>query len=193
MRPRWATWIEAGAVAAFAVLAAALALRLLGEPLSWSVGAWALAGYALADVASGLTHWFCDSFFREDTPVIGRLLIQPFREHHRDPQGMTRHGFLELTGNSALGLLPVLGAALLWRPPPAAQTLFLSFAVALFATNLFHRWAHEARVPRWIAWLQGCRLILHPADHAVHHRPPHRGAYGVTHGWANFLLNRVLR
>lgn len=193
MRPRWAWILEAAAVAAFAALAGAVALRLGRSPWDVGVPAGALAGYLAADLASGLTHWFCDSFYQEDSPLIGRLLIQPFREHHRDPAGMTRHGFLELSGNSALGLLPVLGVGLLWGRAAGVDAFLLAFALALFLTNHFHKWAHQERVPAWIAALQRARLILRPEAHAVHHRPPHRGAYGVTNGWANVLLDRVLR
>ncbi len=144
-------------------------------------------------MASGLTHWFCDTFFREDTPGIGPMLIHPFREHHRDPAAMTRHGFLELTGNSCLGVLPVLGLAW-WKP---WSFLFdagvIAFALALFGTNLFHKWAHSARVPRVVGWLQKAHVILNPARHAVHHAPPNKGAYCVTNGWMNALLDRILR
>lgn len=193
MRPRYATVLETAAILALATGCGALGWRLWTSGFSWGVAGGLLAGYVLADVASGLTHWFCDTFFEETTPVIGPLLIQPFREHHRDPRGMTRHGFLELTGNSALGLLPVVGLSLLWPIPAWASAAVLTFALALFATNLFHKWAHAESVPRAIAWLQACRLILHPAHHAAHHQPPHQKAFGVTNGWANILLNRVLR
>jgi hypothetical protein len=197
VRSRWIFALEAFALAAFGALVSLIALRLCRDVSGWSqapllLGA-AIAGYALADVASGLTHWFCDSFFREDTPGIGPLLIFPFREHHRDPAGMTRHGFLELTGNSALALLPLLGAVAAFPPPAAANAGVLAFAFALFATNFFHKWAHSATVPGWVACLQRCRLILRPEAHAVHHRPGNQGAYGVTNGWMNALLDRVLR
>lgn len=193
MRPRYATVLETAAILALAGGCGVLGWRLWGAGFTWGAAGGALLGYLLADVASGLTHWFCDTFFQETTPVIGPLLIQPFREHHRDPRGMTRHGFLELTGNSALGLLPVVGLSLAWPIPPWAAAAVLVFALALFATNLFHKWAHAESVPRVIGWLQAARLILHPGHHAVHHRPPHQKAFGVTNGWANILLNRVLR
>src|SRR5262249_12711640 len=138
------------------------------------------AGYALADVASGLTHWVCDSFFEETTPGIGPVLIHPFREHHRDPAAMTSHGFLELTGNSCIGVAPVLALAV-WRPwSPVFDAGLIAFALALFATNFFHKWAHASRVPKGIAWLQKWHLILNPRRHAVHHAPPNKRAYCVT-------------
>ena len=115
MRPRLLLVLESAAIAAFSALIGVLAQRLWRGAPGWDQAPAlllaALGGYLLADVASGLTHWFCDSFFREDTPLIGPVLIHPFREHHRDPAAMTRHSFLELTGNSCLGVLPVLALA----------------------------------------------------------------------------------
>ncbi len=150
-----------------------------------------VVGYLAADLVSGLVHWFCDRFFEEDSPVIGAVLIHPFREHHRDPLAMTRHGFLELTGNSCLGLLPVLGAAWWWgAPAEGAAAVFaygalLVFALAAFATNLFHKWAHALRVPPAVAWLQDRHVILPASAHIVHHRAGYSGAYCVTAGWMN--------
>jgi ubiquitin-conjugating enzyme E2 variant len=196
MRSRWFVLLEGGAVTLFFALLGLLAARLArgfseGNQALWILPAVA-AGYALADVASGLIHWFCDRFFEETTPGIGPLLIHPFREHHRDPSAMTRHGFLELTGNSCLGVAPLLGLAV-WRPgSPAVDAGLLAFALALFATNLFHKWAHSAEVPKTVAWMQKRHLILNPEHHAVHHAPPNRTAYCVTSGWMNALLDRIL-
>src|SRR5262245_21619986 len=89
MRSRWIPALEGTAVVLFAVLVALLGTRAVREAEgAASIPALllaAVAGYAFADVASGLVHWFCDTFFRETTPGIGPLLIRPFREHHRDP------------------------------------------------------------------------------------------------------------
>jgi len=197
MRCRWIVLLEAGAVTGFFVLLGFLCARMVRgageiEQVALLLLA-AAAGYALADVASGLTHWFCDTFFREDTPGIGPVLIHPFREHHRDPAALTRHGFLELTGNSCLGVLPVLGLAL-WKPwSLIVDAGLMAFALALFGTNLFHKWAHSEQVPRVVAWLQKTHLILNPARHAVHHAPPNKTAYCVTNGWMNAVLDRILR
>jgi ubiquitin-conjugating enzyme E2 variant len=197
MRSRWITALELVAVGAFFALVGLLGARMCRDAPDGAGAAWlilpAAAGYALADVASGLTHWFCDSFFREDTPGIGPVLIHPFREHHRDPAAMTRHGFLELTGNSCLGVAPILGLAI-WHPwSPVVDAGLLTFALALFGTNLFHKWAHSEQVPRVVSWLQKCHLILNPARHQVHHTPPNKTAYCVTSGWMNGFLDRILR
>lgn len=197
----WTAWLEACGVGAVVCLLGVLGVRLAQSVDSGASAVVALiaavAGYFLADVATGAVHWFCDTFFEEDTPVIGALVIAPFREHHRDPLGMTRHVFLELTGNSCLALTAVV-AAVLWFGPrsssgsiSAAAIYGFTFALALAAgaTNLFHRWAHEPEPPRAIRALQRSGWILSSVHHAQRHAPPHDAAYCVTNGWANAMLD----
>lgn len=187
--------MELSATAAFAVLIALLIVRLGWNLTRLSILLpGAAAGYLAADLVSGLVHYFCDNFFAEDSPLIGALLIHPFREHHRDPLKMTTHGFLELTGNSCLGMLAPLACALCWsdRIPPLFETGFLFFCLALFATNQIHKWAHADGVPRAVRWLQEHRIILRPSHHQVHHQNGYGGAYCITCGWMNRPLDRVL-
>jgi ubiquitin-conjugating enzyme E2 variant len=190
-RPKHAVVIEAVSVCLFLVLIATGLVRLAaslqnrGDLLRCILAI--PAGWLAADFASGLVHWFADSFLEEHTPWIGPLLIQPFREHHRDPQAMTRHGFLELTGNSCLVLVPVIGAALAMPLSVFAQAFAVTFALGLFATNLFHKWAHDSAAPALVRWLQGRWLILPPVHHHRHHSLADGACYCVTTGWANGL------
>ena len=152
------------------------------------------AGYFLADAMTGTVHWFCDTFFEETTPVIGRALIAPFREHHRDPLGMTRHGFLELTGNSCLALAPLLTLFLFLAPAQsrlALEAFVFALAGAAGATNVFHRWAHDPLPPAGVRWLHRLGIVLTPSRHARHHTPPFAAAYCVTSGWMNGVCDRL--
>src|SRR5215469_5041437 len=169
MRSVWIRGLESVAILVFVALFATLAWHLesslrLGSNLAriWIELAGLLIGYLCGDLLSGLAHWFCDNFFLEDSPIIGSLLIKPFREHHRDPAGITTHGFLELTGNSCLAMLPVLGAGYWWRSSfsPLWETALLMTCASLFATNLVHKWAHASIVPGPVRWLQRRGLIL---------------------------------
>ncbi len=190
--------IDGLSVLTFVLAWAAVALRLPDAPAGgagWLVGSALLLGYALADFASGLVHWLADRHFDPRTPLLGSLLIAPFREHHASPDAITRHGFLEVTGNNALvTLLPAL--VLIVHPAPEGSPgwLFvhlalLSLAVSVIVTNLFHRWAHVAKPPRAIRLLQHAGLILSPERHACHHQKSHDRAYCVTSGWLNPLLD----
>jgi hypothetical protein len=210
--------LDVASVAGFAVASGALALRLWTVP--WEtphllqIVLGAALGYVAADIVSGVVHWFCDTFFHEDTPVIGRAFIHPFREHHADPLAITRHGFFEVNGNNCLAMLPLLvvvlaigapeapgamGAPTASDAPGAAeavpalflQSLVLGFALATFATNQFHKWAHQERPSAVVGWLQGTGFVLSPEHHRLHHSDPYRQAFCITAGWLDPLLDRA--
>ena len=200
-RPGWLAPIEWAAMTAASALWIILALRLAGTESTSSRWGWVVVGVALgylaADFFSGIVHWFCDTFFEETTPLIGRMLIEPFREHHRDALAMTRHGLAEIAGNSCLAVAPLLGAVAFLAPPAtgaplslAAHAALLSFAVGAVITNQFHKWAHLPAPPRTVSRLQRAGLVLRPAHHAGHHRTQAE-AYCVATGWLNPVLDRI--
>jgi ubiquitin-conjugating enzyme E2 variant len=151
-------------------------------------------GVLIADFASGVVHWLADEFFHEDTPVLGTLLIRPFREHHRDPLAITRHGWLEVSGNNALVCLPLLawvwGGTAAAAPGPPWTAVVLTTTLAVVLTNQVHKWAHAERVPRIVAALQSRGILLSPQRHARHHERLDR-AYCVTTGWLNAPLDAI--
>ncbi len=198
-RPRWLPVLEASAIALFAALAASLGWRLwttAGVESWWVIAISVPIAFLLADLASGMVHWFCDTFFEEDS-AAGRIFIAPFREHHRDPMALTRHGFLERNGNSSLAAVPPLGGAWWAEWPAAGSTLeifgasvLLFLAVAVLVTNEIHRWAHSVAPPRAALWMQRRGLILSPNGHALHHATGST-AYCITLGWLNGPLDRM--
>src|SRR4029453_4389652 len=94
-RPRSQVALEAGALATACTLLAVLAGRVvqdLGGGAEIAALAAGIAGGSLCgDFFTGCAPWFGDSFFEGESPFIGPVLTQPFREHHRDPLAMTRH------------------------------------------------------------------------------------------------------
>ena len=101
--------LEIAGIVAFASLEAWLGfdvVRHLNGGLDWLwLGLALVLGYVLADLASGLIHWLFDRYGTADTPVVGRNFVQPFREHHIDPKGITRHDFIETNGNNCIATL----------------------------------------------------------------------------------------
>lgn len=163
-------------------------------------GVSAVLAYVFADFLSGLVHWAGDTFFKHDTPVIGAAFIRPFREHHLDPKAITNHTFLETNGNNCLAMLGLLMP--LWfvgRPAPGSTAVpffwFQIFAffvsLAVFATNQFHKWAHQDDPLALVRWLQRAGLILPPHRHDIHHTAPHDKSYCITVGWLNPWLDRT--
>lgn len=189
----WSAIVEHAGTVACLVLFAAVAGRvgpLLVREHDWpGLVAAGLAAYVAADLVSGAVHWFCDRFGTERTPVIGPSVIEPFREHHRDPLAITRRGFVAVNASNLLAVLPVLALAGLGEPS-LGHAFLLVFALAVGLTNQLHKWAHAPRVPRAVAWLHRTRLIMPPDHHARHHRGETH-AFCVTSGWCNPLLDRL--
>jgi len=188
-------------ISALAILVIELAV-ILGR-ISTSIDGWrdvvwmvpaAFLGVLLTDFISGVVHWLCDTFGDETTPILGRHLIAPFREHHRAPGAMTQHGMLRVNHNNCVGIVIVLGVCL-WLDGPEPDgpvfgyTFLLAFACAVYLTNTIHRWAHQSQPPAVARWLQRLGLAITAAHHARHHVAG-RGSYCITTGWLNPLLDR---
>ncbi len=152
----------------------------------------AVLGYLAADFFSGFVHFMGDSFFHESTPIIGNAFISPFREHHTDPEAITRHDFVETNGNNCLASILILPIAFLLLPLyPLVSAFIFFFLLSIFATNQFHKWAHQKHPNQTVQVLQKLGLILSPKRHVLHHTPPYHSDFCITVGWLNPVLNRL--
>lgn len=185
--------IGAAAMLASLGVAAFASVRAVGG--WWWIPLAVVLGVSAADFATGAVHWFCDRFFSEGTPLIGPVLIRPFREHHVDPQAMVQHGALELHANSCMPVVAALalGYALPWtaRDAPFSSVCLFFFLLTSAGTNQFHKWAHASSRSLGVRWLQRHGLILSPERHTRHHSGGFRQSYCMTTGWLNPLLDRI--
>lgn len=173
-------------VAVWALLRASSGLDVIGV---FAV----LLGYVAADFVCGALHWYCDEMADVSWRWIGPSFIRPFRDHHERPEALTEHDVFELCGNNAIASVVILGAALPWAPhAPHLALGVTAFALAVLATNVFHRWAHTASPPPIVRALQKARAVLSPEEHAHHHALLDR-AYCVTSGWTNPILDAAIR
>lgn len=183
--------------AMMAVLATQVVRGYAANGTPWRVAAVVIAGYLAADLASGLVHFLADNFGSPDTPFIGTSFVLPFRQHHVDPMGITRHGFFDANGNNALVCLPVLIPIVLFVPISTSVMGYgfglFSFVMlfAVFLTNQTHKWAHMDEAPSVIRWMQGAGIILSKSHHDVHHRSPFNTHYCITVGAWNSLFERL--
>jgi ubiquitin-conjugating enzyme E2 variant len=188
--------VEAASLAAAAIALTCLIVRLgPAVGLVWWLPLVVLAAGVVADLMSGVVHWIADTWGHEAWPVIGARLLRPFRVHHLNPDDMLGRGFLDLNGDVALLTLPLLATA--WLLPTesqaglAAATFFTAWAAWALPTNQVHQWAHMARPPRPVRWLQRARVILPPAVHRVHHASPYATHYCIATGWNNAWTART--
>lgn len=156
-----------------------------------------LFGYIGADFFSGLAHFLGDTFGTEETPLLGQTFIKPFREHHIDPKGMTKHDFIETSGNNCIVSIPVLLVVYYFVDIKLSLLhyfLYSSFTFlmfAIFVTNQIHKWAHIDHPGKFIHFLQYNHLILSPEHHQIHHTEPFDKYYCITVGWLNPFLYKI--
>jgi len=171
--------------------------RLYELELVWLAALAIPLALVLGDFVGGLVHWAADTYFSEDTPVVGPALIKPFRQHHIFPRDICTHTLVSIVGNACILAVPILALCLymLW----VSQHGLLAFAILLttlmaaatVATNVFHKWAHQEKPSAGVRWLQRMRLVLEPRHHQIHHTEPFEMHYCITNGWLNPLLNKI--
>lgn len=149
-------------------------------------------GAALADFVAGTVHWIGDTFGRED----GSSLFSPFRGHHADPLGITRHDAIETNGWNCVLAAPFIAMSVKLAPQQVGAAFYSSAvltALSLFlcVTNQIHKWAHSHEVHPVVRYLQRCGVMLSPEHHAGHHCGAHDRRFCVTTGWMNAPLDRL--
>lgn len=148
-----------------------------------------ILGWLLADLLGGLFHWWEDRIAKLTTPVIGRWIIAPNREHHARPQAFLEYGFVYRNLELILLGAAVFGAASMLH----SESWFLgALCVGVAFQNEVHAWAHSPRrAPRWALPLQEAGILQSPKQHAVHHRPPQDRNYCVLTDWLNPSLEAL--
>ncbi len=172
-------------------------------PSGWWAPLAIFCGILAADFTSGLFHWGFDTWGGVDTPILGRLAIRTFREHHVDQKAITRHDFVETNGHNftltvvststGLYLMHVFGDGP--HEHGLVSTFFgmacISWSLFIAFTSQIHKYGHMDQPPAIAAFLQRMRLILTKEHHQQHHSAPYDRAYCITVGWMNGPLRAV--
>ena len=205
--PLWVRAIEIAGIAAFVGLAATMGpsvmARIAAGPwgVQWTievVGA-VVAGFLLADLISGIVHFWCDHVGTEQTPVIGPIFVKHFLAHHEDPDDIAQHDFIETNGNNFLASAVLLLPAYLWwwlmGTSEHVHLLLISLSACSFlaVTNQSHQWAHltDSETPRAVQRLQRAGLLLSKERHHLHHRDAFDRNFCITSGILNPLLEKI--
>ncbi len=143
----------------------------------------------LADLVSGLVHWWEDSYARVDRGPLRRLAVDNLR-HHLRPREFLAKGYWESSWDLWLLAVAVVAASV-------ALDAF-SWHVALFAAlsanaNQIHKWTHRTRDENGglIGGLQRLHLLQTPRHHSRHHQGARDSHYCVITNFLNPLLEEV--
>lgn len=146
----------------------------------------------LADFVTGFIHWLEDSYWTEKTPVLGKWLVKPNLEHHRDGQAFLKKSWLASSWDLMLIGLFVLYFALTLHHFTWEVCLF---ALITMNANQIHKWAHmtdrNPAKPKVIGWLQRVYVLQSPMHHGQHHRKPNNSHYCTVTNWLNPILDAI--
>lgn len=140
-----------------------------------------LTAWLLADLLSGVFHWWEDQYVDDSWPVLGKLVGAPNQQHHADPMAFTRHGYWHRNWTT---IVPAaIGFAVSWpHPLMCAAFVFVSQA------NEVHYWSH-VRCNWFVRMFQETGVLQHPASHSRHHRAPFDCRYCVMSDLVNPVLD----
>jgi ubiquitin-conjugating enzyme E2 variant len=150
----------------------------------------AILAILAADLFTGFVHWMEDTFWTEETPLIGKWLIQPNELHHRKPTAFLEKNWWQSSYDAVITALLILVAAYLLNQ--------LNFMVWVFAltgccATQIHKYSHQpkSRLPGVIRMLQKIRIIQDNRHHAKHHVGKKDTYYCLITPVLNPLLDRV--
>jgi hypothetical protein len=148
-----------------------------------------LAAVLLADFLSGLFHWFEDSWFEEDTPLVGGV-IRLNELHHRKPRAfLAKAWYVNIRSSVVLAI--ALGSVLALV---GALTPFVAGVLVLASLgNLTHAWAHlpEPQRSRLLCLAHRSGVLITPAHHVRHHLRRKDSHYCTMTNLVNPVLDRV--
>ncbi len=187
-----------GKVVAAAMLGGGLwtAANIAGQvasagPAGVALAAGALvAGYAAADLSSGIFHHWVDNYPTPETPVVGKM-AKEFQEHHFRTYDLLEVSFLDNCVNAGRFLAPMMGLVAAANPHYAVAASALAFLTGGYLAQGSHRWTHMENPPRIGKLLQNLGLAQSKKSHAMHHRMPWADYYCIVNGMWNPLLSKV--
>ncbi|KAE8037088.1 hypothetical protein FH972_009711 [Carpinus fangiana] len=122
-----------------------------------------LLGYILADLASGVHHWFIDNYGSASTPLFGTQ-IDAFQDPHKRPWRVTRIQFANIIHTLARGVtLTVLPIDLACScNDPTIHGFVAVFSGCIIFSLKFHALAHtpKSQLPLLVAALQDAGLLV---------------------------------
>ncbi|XWV25700.1 putative transmembrane protein [Tupanvirus soda lake] len=145
--------------------------------------------YILADLLTGIFHWFKDTYFGPFTPIIGKTLIWGSRLHHIRPRYVIEFTDWDLFWSSAKWTL-------IWMGPLFCFTGFTVFMVTLFLmialNDVIHKYAHmvDNERPAWASFMQKIYIFQSHDEHHLHHIVPHEINYCPITPYVNIILEK---
>lgn len=148
-----------------------------------------ILGWLLADLLTGIYHWWQDRIAKPTWPILGSWLVAPAQLHHAEPLVFTLNTFMQRNRASIIAAA-VIAALWWWAFGPSVCMVMTAVGGAL--SNEVHRYTHEPRKAHPILRvMQDIGIIQSPKGHSRHHRPPQTTDYFPLTDWLNPIAEAI--
>jgi plasmanylethanolamine desaturase len=143
----------------------------------------------IADLVSGIAHWWEDTYARPDHQWFGWIAKDNDLHHHR-PREFLGKNWLQSSWDLLLASAIVLAGA--WALDLLTWHVWL-FAALTANANQFHKWTHSAERERgkFVTFLQRLRILQTPRHHSKHHQGEKNSYYCVVTNFLNPILEEL--
>jgi ubiquitin-conjugating enzyme E2 variant len=154
-----------------------------------------LIGFILADIVSGIFHWFEDTYFDYciDIPILSEI-ARDNEMHHYFPRGMISYSYLEhMQVTIPIGIFSTLvlyitNKSFVLKYPYLVTTLVFFSVIA----NIIHRFSHmrECENNSVVVFLQKTGIFSSHSHHSLHHTEIDT-KYCIISEYNNYLLDSI--
>ena len=143
-----------------------------------------------ADFFTGFIHWLEDSFWTENTPILGKWLIQPNELHHRKPTSFLVKSWWQSSYDAVVIGIVILLIALLLKHLTWEISLFVLISISACQ---IHKYSHQppSRLPVTVRFLQKARIIQDGQHHVKHHMGEKNSNYCLITPFLNPVLQKI--
>ena len=144
----------------------------------------------LADFITGVVHWWEDAYGNPTWPILGKYIIIPNLNHHRDPNLLTKGSYWHRMDTSTYAA--IIAAIVFWVLGWHSWHMLVCLAFTT-QTNEIHAATHRTKKQngRIVSFLQRIGLLQRRETHEWHHAAPYDTNFCVMTEYLNPLLNRI--
>jgi len=144
----------------------------------------------LADLISGIGHWFEDVYGHPDWPILGKYIVKPNIEHHYKPRKFLGSTYLHRNSTSFAAAFIVLSILFTFNWLNWQSILFVAY---LSQVNEVHAMSHRraSENPLIVRFFQRIGLVQSSLHHGWHHKAPYDCNYCIMTEYLNPVLYKI--